>query len=93
MDFIVWIIFGGLAGWIASMIMGANASMGVLANIIVGIIGAAIGGFLASMVGIGGMSGFNLVSFITAVVGAVILLGLIQLLTHAGGRTTHGRTL
>ena len=46
MNIILWIIFGALAGWIASMIMGTNAQMGALANIIVGIVGALIGGFL-----------------------------------------------
>jgi uncharacterized membrane protein YeaQ/YmgE (transglycosylase-associated protein family) len=91
MEILLWIVLGGIAGWIASMIMGANANMGVLANIIVGVIGAALGGFLASLLGIGGVSGFNFTSFITAVVGAVILLWLIQLFTGAG--RTSGRTL
>ena len=44
MNWLVWIIFGALAGWIASMIMGKNAQMGALANIVVGIVGAVIGG-------------------------------------------------
>lgn len=91
MDILLWLILGGLAGWIASMIMGTNARMGILANIIVGIIGAAIGGFLASMLGIGGVSGFNIMSFITAVVGAVILLWIIQM--FMGTDRTRGRTL
>ena len=45
-NILVWIILGALAGWIASMIMGRNAQMGALANIVVGIVGALIGGFL-----------------------------------------------
>ena len=76
-DFIVWIIFGALAGWIASMIMGANARMGALANIVVGIVGAIIGGFLMTNVfGAPGVTGFNLPSLLVAIVGAVVLLFL-----------------
>ena len=91
MDILVWIILGGIAGWIASMIMGADARMGILANIIVGIIGAASGGFLASMIGIGGVSGFNLTSLLTAIIGAALLLWLIQIFSGTG--RTSGRTL
>lgn len=77
MNFIVWIIFGALAGWIASMIMGANARMGALANIVVGIVGALIGGFLMTNVfGAQGVTGFNLTSLLVAIGGAVILLFL-----------------
>lgn len=91
MDILLWLVFGGLAGWLASIIMGANAHMGIVANIVVGIVGAMIGGLIASMTGLGAMSGFNITSFILAVLGAVILLGLIQLLTNTG--RTHGQTL
>lgn len=80
MDFIVWIIFGALAGWIASMVMGANARMGALANIVVGIVGAIIGGWLMSNVfGAPGVTGFNFPSLLVAIVGAVILLFLVGL--------------
>ena len=51
MNFIVWIIFGALAGWIASIIMGKNAQMGAFANIFVGIVGAFIGGFIMNRFG------------------------------------------
>src|SRR5918911_829735 len=53
-NFILWLIFGGIAGWIASLIMGTDAQQGLLMNIIVGIIGAFIGGFLASLLVFGG---------------------------------------
>ena len=77
MNFIVWIIFGALAGWIASMIMGKNAQMGALANIVVGIVGAVIGGFLMTNVfGASGVTGFNLTSLLVAIGGAVVLLFL-----------------
>ena len=71
-----WILFGALAGWVASLIMGRNDQMGCLSNIIIGVVGAAIGGFLFSIIGGGFDIGFNLVSFAVAVLGAVILLGI-----------------
>ena len=74
MGFIGWIVLGGLAGWVASMFAGNNKSQGILGNIIVGIIGAFIGGFVVSLFGGAGVTGFNLWSFVVAVVGAVILL-------------------
>ena len=80
MNIIAWIIFGALAGWIASMIMGANARMGALANIVVGIVGAIIGGFLMTNVfGAQGVTGFNLMSLLVAIGGAVVLLFLVGL--------------
>jgi uncharacterized membrane protein YeaQ/YmgE (transglycosylase-associated protein family) len=80
MNWLVWIIFGALAGWIASMIMGKNAQMGALANIVVGIVGALIGGFLMTNVfGARGVTGFNITSLLVAIGGAVILLFLVGL--------------
>ncbi|MBA3946970.1 MAG: GlsB/YeaQ/YmgE family stress response membrane protein [Herpetosiphonaceae bacterium] len=79
MGIIAWLIFGGLAGWIASIIMHNNE--GLLMNIIVGIVGAFIGGFLANALGLrnsAGGFGFNFGSFIVAVVGAVILLAILN---------------
>jgi uncharacterized membrane protein YeaQ/YmgE (transglycosylase-associated protein family) len=81
MSIVGWIILGGLAGWIASIITGRNNRMGCLANIVVGIIGAVIGGFLMGFIGGSGVTGFNLFSLLVAVLGAVVLLvivGLIQ---------------
>ena len=84
MNFILWIIFGAIAGWIASIIMGRNAQMGALANIVVGIVGALIGGFLMSNVfGAQGVTGFNLTSLIVAILGAVVLLFLVGLVRRA----------
>ncbi|HET9909694.1 MAG TPA: GlsB/YeaQ/YmgE family stress response membrane protein [Anaerolineales bacterium] len=84
MNFIVWIIFGALAGWIASMIMGKNAQMGALANIVVGILGALIGGFLMTNVfGAQGVTGFNLTSLLVAIGGAVVLLFLVGMVRRS----------
>jgi uncharacterized membrane protein YeaQ/YmgE (transglycosylase-associated protein family) len=81
MGLIGWIILGGLAGWVASMIMGNDKQQGVFGNIIVGIIGAGIGGFVVSMIGGEGVTGFNIWSFVVALLGAIILLWLWRLIT------------
>ena len=81
MGIITWIVFGALAGWIASMITGKNAAMGAIANIVVGIAGAFLGGFVLSFLGIGGVTGFNLQSIIVAIVGACLLLFFIDRFT------------
>ncbi|HSW98618.1 MAG TPA: GlsB/YeaQ/YmgE family stress response membrane protein [Candidatus Saccharimonadales bacterium] len=78
MGFIAWIILGGLAGWIASLLIGDDHHMGVVANIIVGILGAFIGGFLVGLLGGSGVTGFNAWSLIVAVMGAVVLLLLVK---------------
>ncbi|MFA5994855.1 MAG: GlsB/YeaQ/YmgE family stress response membrane protein [Patescibacteria group bacterium] len=80
MGILLWIIFGGLVGWIASMIMGTNAKQGLLLNIVVGIIGAIIGGVLMSWLGKSSAIGFNWYSFLVALLGAVVLLGIIKLI-------------
>ena len=74
MDFVLWIILGGVAGWLASMIMNTDAEQGALMNIVVGIVGAVLGGFLMNVFGQSGVTGFNLYSFIVAIIGAVVLL-------------------
>ena len=76
MGLLSWILFGAIAGWIASVIMGRSQRMGCLANIFVGIVGAMLGGFLAGFFGGAPVTGFNLASFMVAVIGAVVLLGL-----------------
>lgn len=81
MGLIGWIILGGLAGWVASMIMGNDKQQGLLGNIIVGIIGAGIGGFVVSLIGGEGVTGFNIWSFVVALLGAIILIWLWRLIT------------
>ena len=82
LDILLWILVGALAGWIASKIMNTDAQMGAVANIVVGILGAFIGGWAISLFGGGAdvMSGFNLGSFLTALLGAVILLALLKMI-------------
>lgn len=78
MGILSWIVVGGIAGWLASKIMDADASMGIGANIIVGIIGGLIGGFLSSSLLDIDMSGFNITSILIAVVGSVILIAILR---------------
>jgi uncharacterized membrane protein YeaQ/YmgE (transglycosylase-associated protein family) len=84
MDFLVWIVFGALAGWIASIIMKKNKQMGAIANIVVGIVGAFIGGYIMDFFGVEVEAGFNFTSLLVAILGAIVLLYLIGLLR--GGR-------
>lgn len=80
MGIIIWVIFGGLVGWIASLFMGTNAQQGILLNIIIGIAGATIGGWLASSIGKTGVTGFNFYSFVVAIIGAVVLIAIVKML-------------
>jgi len=77
MGLITWIIFGALAGWVASMIAGTNQRQGCFLNIIVGVVGAFIGGLIMEfLTGSDFSFSFNLRSFGVAVVGAVLLLAI-----------------
>lgn len=78
MGFLAWIILGGLSGWIASIIMGRSRKMGIIANIITGIIGGVIGGFLFNLAGAQKVTGLNLYSVLVSIVGACILLWIVN---------------
>ncbi len=80
MGIIAWIIFGALAGWIASLIMRTDGEQGAFLNIVIGVVGALIGGFIMNVIGKTGVTGFNLYSLLVAIVGAVILIGLVKML-------------
>lgn len=77
------IIIGGIAGWLASMVMKTDASMGVLANVVVGIVGALLANLLLPMLGIGGTTdGASLVTkLLVATIGAVVVLFIFKLVT------------
>lgn len=81
MGIIIWLIVGGVVGWLASMIMKTDAQQGIFLNIVVGIVGALLGGFLISpLVGAGTINdGFSIASFLVSLVGAVILLAVVNL--------------
>ena len=81
-NLIVWLIVGGLIGWVASMIMRTNAQQGILMNVVVGIVGAFLAGFLLSpFLGIGTIndSNFSIAAMLVSLGGAVILLAIVNL--------------
>jgi uncharacterized membrane protein YeaQ/YmgE (transglycosylase-associated protein family) len=81
-NLIILLIVGGLIGWVASMIMRTDAQQGIFLNIVVGIVGALLAGFIVTPL-IGGASimdgGVNIQSILVSLVGAVILLAIINL--------------
>jgi uncharacterized membrane protein YeaQ/YmgE (transglycosylase-associated protein family) len=78
-NLIVWLILGGISGWIASKITKNDSRMGIGLNLLVGILGAYLGGWLVGIFGWGPATGLNLWSFIVSIVGAVILLSIVNL--------------
>lgn len=82
MGWIIALIVGGVAGWLASLVMNRDASMGIFWNIVVGCVGSVIGNLIARpLFGIGGsVQEFSLIGLVIAVVGAVVLLGIVNLI-------------
>lgn len=79
MGLISWIVFGALAGWVASMVAGTSGRQGCLTDILVGIVGAFIGGLVVEfLTGDEFSFAFNLTSFVVAVIGALILLAIVS---------------
>ncbi len=78
MGLLLWIIFGAIVGWIASLIMKTNAEQGGLLNVLIGVLGAVMGGWLMSFFGQTGITGFNLYSFLVALLGATVLIALVR---------------
>ena len=82
MNFIIWLIVGGIVGWLASIVMRTNGQQGLLLNIVVGIVGAFVAGmFLTPLLGIAtiNQNNFSLPGVLVSVVGAIILLAVISL--------------
>ena len=80
MGWIAWIIFGLIAGVIAKFLMPGRDPGGFIVTIIIGVLGGLLGGFIGTQLGIGSVDGFNLMSFLLAILGAVILLFIYRLL-------------
>lgn len=76
---ILWVIFGAIVGWIASMLMNTNAEQGSVLNIVVGVVGAVLGGWIMTLIGGTPIDGFNLYSFLVAILGACVLIGIVKL--------------
>lgn len=81
MNIIIWLVMGGVVGWVASLIMGTDARQGIILNVVVGIVGALIGGWLIGpLLGAGSINeGISVMSFIVSLIGAVILLFILSL--------------
>ena len=83
MGIIIWLVVGGVCGWLASLIMRTDAQQGVILNIIVGIVGAVIAGLIF---GVNMNSGITVESFLYALLGAVILLAIVNLVRRGSVR-------
>jgi uncharacterized membrane protein YeaQ/YmgE (transglycosylase-associated protein family) len=81
MGILVWLIVGGVVGWLASIIMRTDAQQGILLNVVVGIVGALLAGFIVSpMLGVGTINeGISIATFLVSLVGAVVLLAIVNL--------------
>lgn len=89
MNFILWIIIGGIIGWLASIVMRTNAEQGMFLNIVVGIVGALLSGwFIAPLLGSGtiNQNDFSLSSLLASFLGAVILLAIVNLVRRGSTR-------
>jgi uncharacterized membrane protein YeaQ/YmgE (transglycosylase-associated protein family) len=88
-NFIVWLVVGGIIGWLASLVMRTDASQGIFLNIVVGIVGAMIGGWLISPL-VGGSSinqgDFSISGLVISFIGAVILLAVVNLIRRGAMR-------
>lgn len=84
MNLIAWIVVGGIAGWLASIVMKTNASQGLLEDVILGIIGGFVGGVIMNaVVNQPGVTGFNLYSILVSALGAVVVIAIGRALTRA----------
>jgi uncharacterized membrane protein YeaQ/YmgE (transglycosylase-associated protein family) len=89
MNLIIWLVVGGLIGWVASMIMRTDAQQGVILNVVVGVVGALLGGwFLSPMLGAGTINNndFSLASLGVSLLGAIILLAIVNLVRRGSAR-------
>ena len=83
MGLIIWLVVGGICGWLASLIMRTDAQQGIILNVVVGIVGAVIAGLIF---GVNMNSGITVESFLYALLGAVILLAIVNLIRRGSVR-------
>ena len=88
MGIIIWLLVGGVVGWLASLVMRTDAQQGILLNIVVGIVGAVLAGWLISpLVGVGTINqGITIGTFLVSLVGAIVLLAIVNLLRRGTAR-------
>jgi uncharacterized membrane protein YeaQ/YmgE (transglycosylase-associated protein family) len=89
MNFIIWLVVGGLIGWVASMLMKTDAQQGIILNVVVGIVGAMLAGwFISPLIGVGTINqdNFSMPALIVSFVGAAILLAIVNLVRRGSAR-------
>ena len=89
MNFIIWLIVGGIIGWLASIVMKTDGQQGIVLNVIVGIVGAMLGGwFISPLIGVGTINqdNFSLPALLVSFVGAAILLAIVNLVRRGAAR-------
>lgn len=83
MSIVLWIVFGAIVGWVASLIMKTNGQQNLLLDIVVGIVGAVLGGWIMTALGADSGGGFSFYSFVVALIGAVVLLAIVKAIRRA----------
>lgn len=78
MGIIFTLIFGGLVGWVASLVMGTDGQQGIILNIVVGVVGAFIGSWIMGLLGGNTSTGFDIYGFLVALLGACVLLAVLK---------------
>lgn len=89
MNFIIWLVVGGVIGWLASMLMKTNDQQGMVLNVVVGIVGAMLGGwFISPLVGVGtiNQNNFSLPALLVSFAGAAVLLAIVNLFRRGSAR-------
>lgn len=88
MGILIWLIVGGVCGWLASIIMRTDAQQGIFLNVVVGIVGALLAGFIISpLIGVGTINeGISIATFLVSLVGAIVLLAIVNLFRRGSVR-------
>jgi len=88
MSLIIWLIVGGIVGWLASLVMRTDGQQGIILNVVVGVVGALLAGWLVSpLVGVGTINqGISIATIVVSLIGAIILLAIVNLFRRGRAR-------
>lgn len=89
MNLLIWLVIGGLVGWVASLIMKTDGQQGIILNVVVGIVGALIAGwFISPLIGVSTINegNFSLAGLVVSVGGAVLLIAIVSFFRRTGAR-------
>jgi uncharacterized membrane protein YeaQ/YmgE (transglycosylase-associated protein family) len=88
MSLIIWLIVGGIVGWLASLVMRTDGQQGIILNVVVGVVGALLAGWLVSpLVGVGTINqGISIATVVVSLIGAIILLAIVNLFRRGRAR-------